>query len=422
VLKIPSFFSGRSIPLQTADSFIKGFSWIAAFFLLARALTLLVQFVAARTLGPAEFGQAHLVVAAASLVQILPMLGFPLALSRFGASTPDEEARARTISTTLAAAAVWAAAAAGALWLARGAFSPLTGLGSASWKICLALALLTSFHFIVGGALQGLTRFKERGLAEAAYGLLAFLGFFVMLGLYGPYYQSLIAAYLAALGGAALLGLWFLRGQLRTDLDFRALKEILPYAALGTAHVLALALIQAPGRFSTFRLISAEAAGIYSAYFTATVQVSLAISGMLYAVIVPLASRPQGQRDAWAALRRGYLPAVIGGTAAFMASAFILLSLIGSRYPLRLDWLALFSLSAGLVLLHSVTACVFAAQGLRGLAVSISGTLLAGFGNLLLNLLLAPRWGVGGAAAALALGFLAGLCWYLFHLPAPEPR
>jgi len=90
---------------------LKGFSWIAVFFVLARVLSLLTQFLAAKFLGPAEFGKTSLVMALAAVIQILPMLGFPLAMSRFAASAADDPSRARTVSSTFLVFLFWAVAA-----------------------------------------------------------------------------------------------------------------------------------------------------------------------------------------------------------------------------------------------------------------------------------------------------------------------
>ncbi|MFH1723769.1 MAG: oligosaccharide flippase family protein [Elusimicrobiota bacterium] len=405
---------------ETGESFLRGFSWIAAFFVLARVSTFLAQFLAARFLGPDEYGQAHLVIAMAAVVQILPMIGFPLALSRFGASAEGEAERGRIVSTTLLVFLIWAAASLGLLsWLSP-ELAAASALSREAWTLCAALAFLTSLHLVAGGSLQGLTRFRERGIVEALYGLLAlaFLAGFLARG--HATYQALIGSYLAGLALAAAYGFWRIRPYIRLTIDPKVLRDVLPFAFLGTVHILAMALIQAPGRIVVFHLDSARAAGIYSAYFTATVQVALAFVNMILAVLVPLASREQGQREAWSALR-GFRPAAgLLLAALFALGAWLALSLLGRSYPIRPDWLALFAVAAALVLLHGVMAALFAARDLGGLSVSAGGMLAAGLGNLGFNLLLTPAWGLTGAALSLCLGYGAGLAWYAIHYPKLE--
>ena len=406
-------------PEGLAATFLRGFSWIAAFFVLARLLSLVTQFLAAKFLGPAEFGKTNLVIALSSVIQILPMLGFPLAMSRFAASAADDRSRVRTVSSTFLLFLCWAGASLALLSPWSSALAAAAGMDGHEWRLCMALAFLTALHLVVGGSLQGLTRFRQRGLVEALYGTAA-LAVFVSFLLRGRLtWDSLVVSYIAALGAASAYGLFHLRSHLRLCMDYRLLREVLPFVFLGTLNVAALALIQAPGRISSFYHHSAQMAGIYSAYFTATAQIALAVGNMIYAVLIPVTSRPEGQRDAWALLRR-YLP--LGAlllTGVFILGATAALMLIGRSYPMRADWILLFGTSAALILIHSVFANLFAARDLRGLFVSVTGTLAAGAGNMVLNILLTPAWGVTGAAVALLAGFGIGLGWFLLNFPRP---
>ncbi|GAF87899.1 unnamed protein product, partial [marine sediment metagenome] len=180
------------------------------------------------------------------------------------------------------------------------------------------------------------------------------------------------------------------------------------------------ALVQAPGRITLFHLDSAKAAGIYSAYFMATAQIALAIVNMIHAVLIPLSSRAQGQRNAWKALKSvtpGHIAALAAG---FGLAAWLAFFFMGRSYPMRWVWLIPFAVSAAFILLHGVIAAVFAARDLRGLYISIGGSLTAGLGNFLFNLLLTPTWGMTGAAISLSLGYGAGLVWYAFNYPKVE--
>lgn len=397
---------------ETGKLFLRGFSWIAIFFAVARAATFLTQFLAARFLGPEQYGTAHLIIAVSMFLEILPMLGFPLALARFGSVEDTEAGRRRLVSTSLSTFILWSAACLAVLiplspWLAESA-----RLSTRAWNMTLTYAILTAIHLVAGSALQGLARFKERGHVEAIYGITAFGVLALMLANGHRSFEALIGSFMVGLALSASYALWVIRGYIRLRIDFQRLSETLPFVLLGVVSILSLAFVRAPGRIAAYHFHSATTAGIYSVYFTATAQIALVIAYMINTVIIPITSRAKGQEEAWRMLGR-FRPGMAAGLVAFFAvCAAVILLIIGSSYPLRWDWLLLFAIGAAVILIHGVSSALFSARDVRGLTIASVGTLLAGLGNLLFNLLLTPEFGITGAAVSLILGYLLGLGWY----------
>lgn len=397
--------------------FVEGFSWIAAFFLAARAASVVTQFLAARSLGPEEFGRAHLVIAVGALIQVLPMLGFPFALARSSGTQPEDPRRGSFVAAALTAFLAWAAACMLGLYASGPALVATTGVAPGLWSLCLMLAGATALHLTLGGALQGLGRFRERGIAEAVYALCSLTLVLGALTTGRGDARTLVLCLVTGLSCASTYGLWALRDGLAAPRHFGTLRELLPFATLGTVIVVSAALIQAPGRIILFHLDSARAAGVYSAYFTATIQVSLSLGNMVQAVLIPLASRSEGQHEAWELLERWGAKSALALPVCFAALSTAVMAVLGRSYPLEWSWIALFSLAATAVLGHSLLAALFAARDLRGLFISIAGSLAAGLTNLLLTLSLAPGMGVAGAALGLAVGHAAGVAFYLANAP-----
>jgi O-antigen/teichoic acid export membrane protein/glycosyltransferase involved in cell wall biosynthesis len=405
---------------QPIRAFLRGIRWITLFFATAKFATLLAQMAAARVLGPGGYGQANLVLAVNAVLQIVPMLGFPLALSHFAPQQETDYQRRKIISSTLTAFGLWAIAGLGFFYWTAEPLRTWAGLSAPAWNMALLLAFLSAGHLTVTAGLQGLTWFKRRGSAESLYGLGTLLLLAVLYTLGFSDYRLLILALAGGFGLSIMFGLWQLRNFIRPVLSPGSLRKIGPYAAVGTLNVLAAALTQAPGRISAYNFIGPEAAGIYSAYFTATVQVALALITMTWTVLIPVASLPDGQREAWKQLRRLMPALILGSLILFSLSGTAALTLIGRSYPLRWDWLILFILSATAIVGHGLFAAVFAARGFRGLIISTAGAVTAGLTNLTLNMLWTPRWGVSGAAGALLTGYVISLAWYLLYQPEAE--
>lgn len=404
--------------MDEAEIFLRGFSWIAGLYSLARLSTFAVQFLGARFLGPSEYGTAHMVIAVAALAQVAPILGFPLAQSHFTASTNDDRKRGRLSATIFTIFAAWAILCLVAGVLVAPAVQRVTGLPKGIWALAAALALVTAVHHVASSSLQGLGRFKARGAVEAVYGFFSFGALVIFLALGHSSYLVLIESFIIGMAVASMLSLWLVFRRGPGSFDRHAIPDILPFVGAGAVYILSIALIQAPGRLITFHIHDAAQAGLYSAYFACTIQLALALSNMLQTVLVPLASDPKSRKLDWAAIRDVMPYALVFVWVFFIAVAASVLSLLGRDYALRLTWLLLFGAAATLVCAHGVLASLFFARGASGIRDASLGALAAGLANLASNLYLTPLFGIAGAAASLCLGYIVGLSWYLTRLRA----
>lgn len=391
---------------------LSGLGWIGALYTVARASTLLTQLLAGRLLGPEEFGRANLVVAAAAYLQIIPMLGFPLATSKLIADENDEGRRARLVSTALASFAVWAVLSLPLMYGTHFWLERAMGLPPELFRLSALLAIATALSQVLGSPLLGLKRFAHRGLVETVYGFAAPLLLAALVGAFGADYRAMILAFVGSLLASSFYALWTLRRYLRLAFEPGFVRAVMRYAATATPTLLATACVLAPARLFLNRSASVFEVGLFSAYFTTTVQVALAFLYMLQAVLIPMASGKDGQRDLWTLFRRWGAPALVAVWALLMLTSTAGIALFGKRYNFDLGWAAAFAGAAALILLHGAATALYAARDFSGLRVSVVGALAAGLGNLFLTARLVPRFGVLGAALALALSFAAGLAFY----------
>jgi O-antigen/teichoic acid export membrane protein len=405
----PSEDAAQPAPLP---SLLRGLGWIGALFGLAKLSTLLTQIAAGRLLGPEEYGRANLALAAVAYLQIVPMLGFPTAIGKLLAEEEDEARRARFVSTALASFAAWTLLVMPLLALVHGRLERALELPPSLYALSLVLASLTAFYVVVGSPLLGLKRFAHRGLVEAVYGFSAPLMLLAALAARGADHRAMLAALSAASALGAGYALWCLRRWLTPAWEPGVLRAVWRFAAVATLNLLATACVLAPARFALHTLGGAADVGVFSAYFTASLQVALALLYMVQSVVIPLASGARGQREAWGLARLWALPATLAAWAAFAAGLSALLAVFGTRYPFEPSWVALFSGAAALALLHGVLSSLYAARDFSGLRVSVAGGLLTGLANVLLVMRLAPRHGVAGTAVALAASFALGTAWF----------
>ncbi|UPT76153.1 MAG: oligosaccharide flippase family protein [Elusimicrobiota bacterium] len=403
-------------------AFLRGLGWIGLLYGLAKASTLLTQIAAGRWLGPEEYGRANLVLAASAYLQIAPMLGFPTAMGKLLAGETDERRRARFVSTALIAFAAWTTLCLPMMGVAHRALSLALNVPDVLFMPSLVLATANAVYVVVASPLLGLHRFAHRGLVEAAYGLSVPLTLLVAGALLGADHRALVAALSTGFILGAAYALWCQRRYLVAAFEPRIVHEVWRYAAVAALNLLALACVLAPARFALHHSRSAEEVGLFSAYFTATVQVALAFLYMLQSVIVPMASDERGQRETWELVRRWAAPALAGSWILFLAGLAAALAVFGRRYPMRWDWMLAFTGTAVLVLVHGTLSALYSARDFSGLRISVAGGLLTGIVNASFAAWLIPERGVGGAALALAAAFTTGTAFFLVARLAERRR
>ncbi len=401
---------------ETAASlptFLSGLGWISILYGFAKVSIFLTQMIAGRWLGPEEYGRANLVLAAVAYLQIVPMLGFPTAMGKFLSTESDETARARFVSTALTSFAVWTVLCLPILAFAHRALSDTLRLPPGLFLPSMLLAEANAVYVVLASPLLGLKRFAHRGLVETVYGLSAPLALLTAVLVIGPTYEAMIAALGTGFVLGSLYALWCQRRYLIRAFEPKVLTTVWRYATVASLNLLAVAFVLAPARFILHAVRGPQEVGLFSAYFTATIQVSLALLYMLQSVIVPMASDPRGQRETWALAKRRALPALFAGWAFFLAGLVAALVVFGRRYPLRWDWALTFSAAAALALAHGTLSALYSARDFSGLRISVIGGLLTGVANAALAAELIPAYGVSGAAAALAASFSIGLLFFV---------
>ncbi|MBI5211308.1 MAG: oligosaccharide flippase family protein [Elusimicrobia bacterium] len=399
-----------ALPRQVR-AFVKGFSLIGLFYGLAKVSILATQVVAGRLLGPLEYGKANLVLAVSAFLQILPMMGLPVALSKFLSAEPSEEKRRAIISTGYAAFLVWGALVLAACLLLRHAVAAWLAVPLGLFHLALFYSLCNASYVVLSSPLLGLRRFSERGAAETLYGLSAPV-LFLLLG--ASDHGRLIAALSLSFALGSSYSIRRLRGYLSLQFHPQVFRSLSRYSLEAAINLLTLACVLAPARLLLNRHFDPHEVGVFSAYFTATAQVSLSLLYMLTAVLIPVSSDAEGQAQAWSAFRRIRLPLTVGAWLGLTAVACAALFMFGKRYEFRLDWAAAFAAAAALIMTHGIATNIFAARDLSGLRVSVLGSIAAGAGNLLLCLVLVPRWGITGAAVSLLGAYGLGLAYYAF--------
>jgi O-antigen/teichoic acid export membrane protein len=389
-------------------------AWSALRFVAGVLGALLTSILVARYLGPTEFGTYRLAMSLVWVLEVVSVLAFPNATTKFVAEVSGRwgPARAGAVMAFFGGRATAAYAAGLLLLLALrhrlADFYRTEAL--ASLLIPAALAVLPGLWYgLLAAGLQGLQRFGALGTVAVAQAVATLAGTVVVLVAGGGAWELFVLAIAANALGVALAahaGGADLRpqppGELGPELRGRMWRYGLTLGALGIPAALLSERLEVffLGRFWT----PADVA-FYSLAVNLALHARRLGPSALGEVLFPVISRLEGGRDLWGVANAyvhstRYLvmagwPLGLGG--ALLAEPLIQV-LFGSAYGPAVPVMVILVVAAGVVAMgHPAVAVIYSQERHRFLIVS----LLAIVGlNIALDFLLIPRWAAVGAALA----------------------
>lgn len=369
------------------------------------ALGLVTGVFVARTLGPEGRGAYFLAMTAATLLAQFGHLGLPAANTYKVAREPD-------LLPSLTANSVWVATT-GGVTLGTGLYAfvtfsealPLTSTlaGVAAVWIPFALAAMLLQNLMIGVGAVGTANIIDVGQKAATVGLLAAL---LLLGTVTP--VSVLAAQVVTIAVAALASVATLRKRSAAPgrSSWALFRSMVAYGARSFgASVVSFLLLKAD-IIMVGSILGLEATGIYS-IAAAMGEYFLLLPITAGTLLFPRLAAMADPLERWAIAKRFvlYASGLMGALAVIaipLAEPLINL-LYGQEFvPASRPFLILLPgavlLSANVILNN-----YFAAVGMP--LVTLFAPLVGLLTNVALNVILAPRWGIDGAAVATAVSY-----------------
>ena len=371
---------------------------------LERGIAFLTLLVVARVLAPSEFGVYVFLLAGVVPMQVMADQGIEIVAVAAMARQPL--AQGRVLAGVLVARAL--------LWLVVALPVALVVLGNTGSGALRGAALAASGLVLVGPSLPYRSLARARG--EMGY-LLAITLADALAGA-----AAMMAALVAGGGAAALLGARVLASLLVTAVAatrFPVSPRLAPRAALACAtdlaraawplsvNALLLTLVVRAGHLVLMALAGASAVAYLGAAGRVAEMVSLLADGVMLAVFPVMAAIPAQANDVSARVARWLALLVLWAVVSVSAGSHaIMLLLYGADYLPGavalgvLTWGGLFA-ATGTLVLHGLVA----AGHQRLLLATNLGAMATAVG---LQLVLVPRFGLAGSAAATVIALATG--------------
>jgi len=388
-----------------AQRFFVGTSQAAVGTLAGALLTLVFNLIAARALGPEEFGSFSIIMAVSVILAVLMGLGMT-PMIKYASEVQNDATRVRIISTSSIQIAVLTGLLLAVYVLLSPQLSKLFGISSALFLFAVAYAVVSAFFALMVSPLRILSRMKAYALANAFQSVILLAVFLAFVSNDMRSWQ--VAAYSSYVSYAVvgLILVVYLRTYLKLQFDRFWARKIVNYSLFAAPGAFAAAFLGVDKLLINTFTTTANV-GIYNAYFLPSITVALMLWGIFNTTFFPYASKSSNREVLFRRINRAvpYLAIVL--VPSIVILQFAAFFFYGSHYTFSWEIAFFFAVAAVLVIVDESYASLAGSVGASGAKVATISSLLALAVLISLDVVLIPLVGISGAAFTLIFANLA---------------
>lgn len=412
-----------------AKDFLRKLSWVAAGTLLATVFSFAFGPLLGRTIGTEGLGEFTLVETYAMFMHVPMILGLAIALVKYASEDDDADRHSRIISTTFILTAFLTIT---TVIIYFTVAIVITNFASSSsigeWLqenreilyLSAILAVLLVVYALASNTLRGLDKMKAYALFQPVFTGVSLLAFLILFGYdyfasndFLDYKSGVYARYVACAITAVIILIFFVRRYLRPKFDRAWAPTLTKYAMFTMLGGLGFVIYT-----NTDRLLMAlifegsegkEMVGIYRAYYHGSIQVIGIVFTMFIAVFFPEASRQGRQQEIIRKINMALPYVIVVGLPLILLALFVDLKLFGKEFPIIFPLMLLFAGTSIMVVWCGLLAWTFNSEGSRGARLAIISTVTIAIVNVILNVLMIPRFELYGAIGSTTISFAIGV-------------
>jgi O-antigen/teichoic acid export membrane protein len=367
-----------------------------------------------RLLGPEEYGRFALVQSVAMFLYIPMLLGFHITATKFSSEKQDRRRQSDVLTAVSLLVLALVILCLLVYLLFSSYISRLFGISPDLYYFAIAFAGLFTFYSLTTSALRGLNRIRLYSIFQIVYSvcLLSFFGSFIFiqgLSFKAMVLPMLISFTVITLAIFILVLRKFTFGRVKVSI----IKILSKYSLFVVVGCFSFEVYSNIDRIIISRFSSVADVGIYTAYYAASMNVAFLLWGIFNMVFFPTVTKYKNKGPILGKINKS-IPYLIGlGIPLILLSQFVLLKLYGNQYETNLLWMVLFALTSVCLVIQGIYAWLLNAVGASGARIASLTALSVAVLNIVLNVLLVPRFGISGAAVSLLATYTASIIMVL---------
>jgi O-antigen/teichoic acid export membrane protein len=250
---------------------------------------------------------------------------------------------------------------------------------------------------------------KEYASFQAIYGaiLIGSLGIFFLLKLFS--FKAVLFPIYFAFGTVSLLILFLFRKYLQPKFDKQKRKILIKYSLFSFLGGIAFTFYTNVDKILINRWMETKDVGIYRAYYFASINLVWLFFNMFNIVFFPAASKYKRKKALFNQINKSIPCLIVLGVPFIFLIEGIIIKFYGSKYPVNLVWMSLFSVSAICVCLDGIYGWFFNSLGISGIKITAFAAIVLASVNIFLNVIFIPLLGITGAIIGIFIPFLVSI-------------
>jgi O-antigen/teichoic acid export membrane protein len=394
-----------------ARSFVLSTSYVGIGTLVGSLFTLAFSIIAARALGPGNFGILGLVTTVGTILAI-SMIAASTPMIKYGSEVQDHRVQATIISTSYILIAVLTVASACIFVLFSAPLSYLFGVTAEVFFFALFLAVTSTFYQLTTNSLRVFFKMRAYALLTAAQSVILLAAFLAFISKNLTSWELAAYSYYLSYAVIGFILVVYLRDYIKLRFERSWAKKIVHYSLLALPGGVA-ATFMGVDRILINKFTTTADVGIYNAYFLPSITVAVLLWMIINAAFFPYASKSD---DRLAILRRvnkamPYLAAALAPSVLLLE--WIVFFLYGRQYPFSWEIALFFAIAATMAFFYQALSWLMASQGTRGATVNTLSSIIALIVLVGFDVVLIPRIGILGAAITLVFAYLVAASYLL---------
>jgi len=394
-----------------ARKLVLGTSYVGIGTLIGSLLTLAFSIIAARALGPDNFGVLGLITTLGTILAI-SMIAASTPMIKYGSEVPDHFVQVSIISTSYILIALVTAASIGIYALFSAPLSYLFGVPTELFFFALFLAVTSTLYQLTTNSLRVFFKMRAYALLTAAQSVVLLVAFLIFISNDMKSWELAAYSYYLSYAVIGFILVIYLRDYITLRFDRSWAKKIVHYSLLALPGGVA-ATFMGIDRLLINKFMTTADVGIYAAYFLPSITVAVLLWMIINAAFFPYASKSD---DKLAILRRinkaaPYLAVLLAPSVLLLQ--WIIFFFYGRQYPFSWEIAFFFAIAATIAFFYQALSWLMASEGTRGAKVNTISSIIALIALVGFDVVLIPLIGILGAAITLIFAYLIAALYLL---------
>jgi O-antigen/teichoic acid export membrane protein len=390
-----------------AARFMRNLAYVVSGTLPSIVLLSVFNILAARFLGPTEYGKYTLIQSVAAFIGISMIMGYHTTIAKFLPENDNFESQSKTISSVYILTLLFTVVTVVLCILFMPEISSIFNISKEFLTLAIAFAVMFTFYTLTTNTIRGLLKMKLYSLFQVAYAvmvLMIFLAFVVS----GPItFESILYPVFISYGITAVAVFLMIRKYLVLKIDMSWISRLTKYSLFCVIGAMSFTFYSNIDKILININLTPSDLGIYGAYSLAAISVTSLMLGTFISVFFPTASQYKDKGPIFKMFFRLLPFLVVLGIPFLIVCEVGVLWLYGKQYTLYPDLVVLFSIAGVSQSIQNLYGWILNTDSNTGVKISsVSAVFLAG-ADLVLNIILIPVFGVRGAVIAITLSYLA---------------